>query len=160
MVVATKTACSEAFELMNGLYQKISVDDAWECFLKWEKRSKDTIAFRKIYVRMAGGDVLAGLLLSQIVYWFTPTKDGDYKTTHLTPDNKQPELYKYRKDWNEEICFSLCQVDRAMKVLSTDFNLINVRRTKFNGNQCQAISINKLEFITAWYQQCKEDCEK
>ena len=38
-------------------------------FLAWEKASRDSIDFKKIYVDVAG-DLIAGLLLSQIIYNF------------------------------------------------------------------------------------------
>ena len=37
-------------------------------FLKWEQSSRDTVDFKTVYVDMVG-DLLAGLMLSQIVFW-------------------------------------------------------------------------------------------
>jgi len=42
-------------------------------FLSWELTTRDTIDFKKIYVDIAG-DLIAGLLLSQIIYWHLPSK--------------------------------------------------------------------------------------
>jgi hypothetical protein len=49
-----------------------------ETFLAWEAASRDTIDFKKIYVDMAD-DLVAGLLLSQVVYWFLPDRNGNLK---------------------------------------------------------------------------------
>ena len=136
-------------------------DEAWDVFTKWEKRSKDTVAFRKIYVDMAGGDVMAGLLLSQIVYWFTPAKDGANKTRWYMGSKDDPRrcrsILKLRADWHDEIRLSTRQVDRAMKVLSTDCSLVNVKRVSYHGSQCHSIWINMPNFIASWNKHCDED---
>jgi len=48
-------------------------------FLAWESTSRDTIDLKKIYVDIAGGDLVSGVLLSQIVYWHLPSKTGGPK---------------------------------------------------------------------------------
>ena len=45
--------------------------DASRRFLEWERRSRDTIDVKRCYVDVAGG-LVAGVLLSQVVYWFLP----------------------------------------------------------------------------------------
>jgi len=50
----------------------------WSNFLLWETASRDTVDFKTIYVDMAD-DLVAGLLLSQIVYWYLPSKEGRSK---------------------------------------------------------------------------------
>ena len=47
-------------------------------FIAWELASRDTIDFKMIYVDISG-DVIAGLLLSQIIFWNLPDKKGDTK---------------------------------------------------------------------------------
>ena len=36
-------------------------------FLTWEVRSRDTLEVKRCYVDVAGGDLIAGILLSQII---------------------------------------------------------------------------------------------
>src|SRR5688572_3050719 len=83
-------------------------------FLSWEKHSRDVIDFKKIYVDMAG-DLVAGLVLSQTVYWHLPGADG---ITRLRV-SKGGELWiaKRREDWFEEIRISPKQLDRALEIL-------------------------------------------
>ena len=47
-------------------------------FLSWEAKSRDIIDFKKIYVDIAD-DLIAGLLLSQIIYWHLPNEHGKTK---------------------------------------------------------------------------------
>ena len=85
-----------------------------EEFLLWEKRSRDTIDFKKIYADVAG-DVLAGLLLSQIVYWHLPTAKGVTKIT--TTYNDKEYLVKQAKNWWDEIRLTIGQYKGAIKIL-------------------------------------------
>ena len=55
------------------------MDDDLHGFLTWEKTTWDTVDFKRIYVDMAG-DRVAGLMLSQLVYWcLLPNKNGKSK---------------------------------------------------------------------------------
>jgi len=45
-------------------------------FLEWEGKARDAIDCKRHYIDLAGGDVVAGLLLSQIMYWHLPPKKG------------------------------------------------------------------------------------
>lgn len=62
------------------------------------------IAFHPIFAEMTG-DVLAGLMLSQAVYWSTRTND--------------PEgwFYKTQKEWQKETCLSRSNQDTARRIL-------------------------------------------
>jgi hypothetical protein len=42
--------------------------------------SRDVIDVKRAYIRVAG-DMAAGVLLSQCVYWFLPARDGSSKLT-------------------------------------------------------------------------------
>ena len=70
-----------------------------EEFLYWEEKSKDTIDFKVIYVDVAD-DLIAGLLLSQIIYWNLPSKKGQSKIREI---NGRRQLVKQRGDWYSEI---------------------------------------------------------
>src|SRR5699024_12159927 len=92
-------------------------------FLYWEQASEDTIDFKRIYVDVAG-DILAGLLLSQIIYWHLPNKSGEQKLRV----EKDGHLWiaKGRSEWFEEIRLTARQFDRASKILE-DKGLIEKR---------------------------------
>src|SRR5690242_11483311 len=83
-------------------------------FLLWEQSSRDTIDFKKAYVDMAG-DLVAGLVLSQIVYWHLPGRNGVTRL-RISKDGEQ-WIAKKREDWYEEIRVTAKQLDRALKIL-------------------------------------------
>lgn len=82
-------------------------------FLEWERKSRETIDFKMIYVDVAN-DLIAGLLLSQIIYWFLPDKNGQSK---LTKKDGKEFLVKKRSDWYDEIRITEKQYDRAISIL-------------------------------------------
>ena len=47
----------------------------FEQFLLWERASRDTLEVKRLYIDMAS-DLVAGVVLSQIVYWHLPSRDG------------------------------------------------------------------------------------
>lgn len=148
--------------------------EGWYEFIAWERSTQDTIDLKKIYIDMTGdpnakneedraGDVLAGLLLSQIVYWYLPDKDGKTRLTvsHPSPrDRGKPDapqylwLAKRRDEWWEEIRLTERQVDRAVKIL-VDRGLIETARFKFNGAPTLHIRLLWDNFLAAWKRQVK-----
>jgi len=97
-------------------------------FLFWESSSRDTIDFKMVYVDIANGDLVSGLLLSQIIYWFLPSKSNQSK---LTETNGVKQLIKKRGDWYNEIRISEKQYDRAVGILGK-LGLIKVELKKSN----------------------------
>lgn len=124
-------------------------------FLNWEAASKDTIDFKKAYVDMAG-DLIAGLLLSQIVFWNLPGKDGKTKLRV----NKKGYLWLVKKhtDWWNEIRLTNRQVPRALKILE-ERNLIITWRTNFDGAPTTHIRIDTKGFIERWHEITSEYTE-
>jgi hypothetical protein len=106
-------------------------------FLAWEKASRDSIDFKKIYVDVAG-DLIAGLLLSQIIYWHLPDKSGRTKLRVY----KQEKLWlaKQRTDWWEEIRITAKQYDRAIKNLQK-LGIVEVWNTMFNAKNTPHIHL-------------------
>jgi hypothetical protein len=124
----------------------------FETFLRWEEKSRDTIDFKKAYVDMAG-DVIAGLMLSQIVYWYLPGQAG--KTKLRVERDSHLWLVKSRDEWWEECRLTPREVDRARKVLESR-NLVEVKLYKFNGSPTQHIRIREAEFVKAWQAVVQE----
>lgn len=96
----------------------------------WELDSLNTVvAYKPVYARLAG-DVEAGLLLSQILYWFKPSKSGKSKL-RVVHDGRR-WLAKGRSDWKAEIGLSAKQYDRAIKKLVAA-GLVQVVNRMFGG---------------------------
>jgi hypothetical protein len=113
-------------------------------FIYWEMASNDTIDFKKVYVDMAD-DLIAGLLLSQIVYWHLPSKESGNSKMKV---EREGELWiaKGREDWHEEIRISAKQYDRAIKILENK-DLVVVKTFKFDGNPMKHVRLNWNHFL-------------
>lgn len=97
----------------------------WGDFILVEKASKDTIDVKRIYIDMAG-DLAAGVLLSQLVFYHLPTD----KKSHLW-------VRRAGKWWlalQREGCWKICrltpeQFDRSLDILSGKFaEKVDMRR--------------------------------
>jgi hypothetical protein len=89
------------------------------------------------YVDIAG-DLIAGALLGQILYWFGAGKDGRSRARIV----KDGFLWiaKTRADWWDEIRISPKQYDRAAKILK-EKGFIEIKTFKFYGNPTTHIRI-------------------
>lgn len=85
------------------------------------------------------GDLIAGALLGQVLYWFSAGKDGRPRA-RIVKENKL-WIAKTRSDWWDEIRISPKQYDRAAKILK-DKGFIEIKTFKFNGNPTTHICIN------------------
>lgn len=126
--------------------------DQFTKFLLWEATSRDTIDFKKIYVDMAD-DLVAGLLLSQIVYWYLPNKQGESKLR--VHKDGYDWIAKGREDWYEEIRISPKQFDRAAKILE-DKGMIAKTNYRFNAMRTVHIRLKQDEFMAAWAAQIEQ----
>jgi hypothetical protein len=113
-------------------------------FIRWEESSRDTIDVKRIYVHLAG-DLVAGVLLSQIVFWFLPRKDGEEKLS-VERDGRL-WLAKSREAWWDECCVTPKQVDRCLAELEGR-GLIWTSVFRFNGLPTKHVSLNWAELIT------------
>lgn len=89
------------------------------------------------YVDIAG-DLIAGALLGQILYWFGTGKDGKSRARIVKDGHFW--IAKTRADWWDEIRISPKQYDRAAKILK-DKGFIEVKTFKFYGNPTTHIRI-------------------
>jgi hypothetical protein len=117
-------------------------------FLLWEATTRDTIDFKKIYVDMTH-DIVAGLMLSEIVYWHLPSKRGENKLRV----QKQGEWWiaVSRAEWWDRIRLSPRQADTAIKKL-IDCNLIEKRLFKFDGQPTVHVRLLWDNFLTLFKQ--------
>lgn len=88
-----------------------------------EVEQAGTVVIRQAYIQMAG-DVVAGSLLSQIIYWCRRDKNGKSKLTWY--EDGKFWLYKHRKEIAYECGITIAQYKRAIKVLR-EMNLVETR---------------------------------
>lgn len=103
----------------------------------------ETFARSGYMVRLAyvdiTGDLIAGILLGQIVYWYMPNEQG--KSKLRVKKNGEFWLAKGREDWRNEIRITPKQYDRAIKIL-IDKGFVEVQKFKFNGAPTNHIKLN------------------
>ncbi len=112
-------------------------------FFLWEKASRDTIDFKKIYADITG-DLLAGLMLSEIVYWHLPNKQGDSKL--LVNHEGYYWIAVRRYEWWNRIRLSPKQADRALSILVEKQYIIK-DVFKFDGDPTLHVRLNFDHFI-------------
>ncbi len=134
----------------------MTTQDDWSAFLLWETASRETVDFKTIYVDMAD-DLIAGLLLSQIVYWYLPGKDGRSKL-RVCHDSYY-WIAKSRGAWWDEIRITPKQVDRALKIL-VERGIIVTHIYKFNRAPTIHIRINEEGFLKAWNQALSDIAQR
>ena len=113
-------------------------------FFAWESKTRDTIDFKVMYVDLAG-DLIAGLLLSQIIYWHLPNKKGASKL-RVFKDGKY-WLAKKRSDWWKEVRVTERQYDTAIRKLIAK-GLVKVKVYKFAGTPTPHINLVESALIT------------
>jgi len=128
-------------------------------FLAWEQMSRDTIDVKKVYIDIAE-DLVAGILLSQIIYWYLPDQEG--KTKLRVEKDGQLWLAKGREDWWEECRITPKQFDRAIKILQKK-GLVEKKIFKFNGNPTTHIRLNfdvLIQYLSVFTQRVKTNSPK
>lgn len=116
----------------------------WDDFLKWEQGTLDVLDFKKIYVDMAGGDINAGLVLSEIVYWHLPNQNGQSKLR--VRKHGKYWIAVRRNDWWDRVRISPKQADRAIGLLIKR-GLIEKCRAKFKGEPTVHVRIVPAGFL-------------
>jgi len=118
----------------------------FEKFLKWEAATRDTVDFKTIYVDMAG-DLVAGLMLSQIMFWHLPDKKGQTKLRVVR--NDKAWIAKAHNQWYEEVRITEGQAKRAVGILKAK-GIIETAVYRFNGTPMMHIRIVGDGFFKAW----------
>jgi hypothetical protein len=122
---------------------------SFEQFLLWERSSRDSLEVKRIYVDMAE-DLVAGIVLSQIVYWHLPSRDG--KPRLQVEREGQLWLAKSRSEWWQECRISPKQADRALALLE-ERGLVQLRLFKFGAAPTKHVRIVREAFLRAWRGQ-------
>lgn len=119
----------------------------FEEFLQWQHASDDVVAVRRVYIDMAQGDLTAGVLLSQIVYWHGVSKHNNRTRLRVKKDGHL-WLAKGRDEWWDECRISARQFDRASKILVEE-GLIEKKVYKFAGSPQVHVRIIQEPFLVA-----------
>lgn len=119
---------------------------SWQAFASNEKADNHRVSLKLAYVDMTG-DLVTGLLLSQIVYWHLP--DSRQKTRLRVEKDGHLWLVKARHEWWEECRLTPRQVDRALRNLQK-LGLIVTRRFRFNGAPTLHIRLDREAFLERW----------
>lgn len=98
-------------------------------FIIWEAASRDTIDVKRCYIDITG-DLVSGVLLSQIIFWFLPNRANQLKVQILKDGRYW--LCKERTEWWDECRVSEYQFDRAIKELCQKGVIIK-KLYKFDG---------------------------
>lgn len=112
-------------------------------FFQWERSTRDTVDFKKIYVDITG-DLVAGLVLSEIVYWHLPNNQGDSKL--LVKHEGEYWIAVRRYDWWDRIRIAPRQADRALNILMTKKYIIKAV-FKFDGEPTTHVRLNYEHFL-------------
>lgn len=116
-------------------------------FLQHEDATKDVIDVKRIYIDMAG-DLVAGVLLSQIVFWHLPSKQNGNSKLRVYHKGEY-WIAKKREDWWDECRVTPKQADRALKELE-DANLIVTDILKFDGSPTKHVRIDWAIFLASY----------
>jgi hypothetical protein len=117
---------------------------AFDEFLAWEAASKDTIDFKRAYVDVVG-DVLAGLVLAELIYWHLPSKKtGAAKMKVRRGDHHW--IACNRADWWERTRLTARQFDAALKLL-TDASIAIKEVHGFAAKRALYVRINETVFL-------------
>lgn len=112
------------------------------------RKMKELNARRGIFLDLTyidiTGDIICGVLLSQLVYWFSDDEKGNSKL-RVKKENRY-WLSKSKNEWYEETRLSKKQLERAEKILK-QMGIIEVKIFKFNGTPTNHYWFNWERFL-------------
>lgn len=120
----------------------LEIENIYE-YLTLERDHDDQIKVKRMYIDMAG-DLVAGIILGQMLYWWTPKKTGELRVS-IEHDGKL-WIAKGRKDWWEEIRITAKQFDRGCQILESK-NLIETAIYKFKGSPTKHVRPNETSIL-------------
>jgi len=109
--------------------------------LSAEALAHDSILFRRVYFDIAG-DLASGLVLAQIVYWFSPAKDGRVRLR--VQRNGRLWLVKRASDWWHEVRVKERTARRILQKLKSK-GLLDVEVHKYAGTPQTYVWLNEVE---------------
>ena len=136
MLLTNKTKCVISMIIME-----------WNEFININ--NENSLGTRKEYVYVFG-DLATAHLLSQIIFWFSPGKNGQSKL-RVRKDGKE-WIAKKREDWWDECCITKNQFDRSIKILKK-YEIVETKIFKFNGEPTTHIWLNKDKLLEVLYKK-------
>ena len=123
--------------------------DSFQEFMSMESRIVNGFKVRTMYVDIVD-DLVAGILLSQIIYWYSPQKSSDNKHANKLRVKRNGHMWiaKQRDEWYNEIRISTYQYDGAKERL-IEQDLIEVKNLMFDGKKTQHIRLKEKNFLNA-----------
>ena len=100
------------------------------------------------------GDLVAGTVLSQIVYWHGNSKSDGKPRLRISREGKL-WLAKGRTEWWDEVRVTAHQADRVLNLLKK-MNLIETKVFRFRGNPTLHIHLNQDEYMAYYNAAMKE----
>jgi hypothetical protein len=119
----------------------------WNDFLSAETTSRDTIDVKRVYIDMAGGPA-PGIMLSQILYYFLPTRQNQIHPELVERDGLL-WLARARDAWWEEVRLTPDQADRVLDKLA-DRNLVECRVYYDSDGPVKHVRIREEEFLKSF----------
>lgn len=134
-------------------------DISFNALASLEGQARKGILVKPMYVHICDDDLVSGILLAQIVYWFSEDANGNQRT-RMIHENRSC-IVKQRSEWFEEICISPKQYDRAIGFLKEKgFVDVEIHKSHFHNHDTAAfIFINKhvlIKEIKRYWQDRKK----
>ncbi len=125
-----------------------------------ERAERKFVRAKHIYIDMAGGDLIAGIILSEVAYWsLVPKKTGESRLRRVRESKGKDHLWLAcpRSSWWERSRLTIRQLDRGMKHLEK-LGLVKVEHFDFRGQSTLHVRLIDDAFTNA-YNACMEaDC--
>lgn len=125
---------------MSAVQQRSTWVNGW---LQSEAATHDAIHVKKVYIDINDGNLIDGVLFSQIMFWHLPDKQGRNKLQVLKDDHFW--IAKKYEDWYEECRINVSTVRKALKRIE-DRGLIVTGLWKFDGAPTKHIRVNWAKF--------------
>ena len=122
------------------------LDKAFMKFVHYESISRDIIDVKRIYIDMAD-DLPAGVLLSQIIYWYLPSKNGEDKLR--VEHDGYLWIANTKESWWDQVRLTRRQFDRVVAILEKK-ELVVKAVYKFKGSPTVHLRLNIPVFLKAY----------
>jgi hypothetical protein len=120
-------------------------------FLAIENADRKHVKLKLAYIDIADGDLEAGLLLSQMAYWYAPSKETGRSKLRVKHDNIF-WIAKGREEWYDEIRLAPKRFDKAIKILISK-GFAEKKIFKFAGDPKVHVRIIWENFLPAYHNQ-------
>ena len=127
----------------------------WNNFIANKQASTQGVFVSRVNVTIAKENFVAGVVLSQIIYWYSPSRDGRRKlrvrAEHPQSYERMYCLAKSQSEWENEIGISPKQARGAIEKLDK-MGLIDTKIDRFKGNNVTHIFLDK-----EYYAELRKD---